>query len=939
MISRILLLISLSLAIGTAWSSQVIILDTQSINPRYFDVLPDALTLHTCRVTGDCSIDQQEIVAITGFTDAACLTKAQLLTACTHLQLKNKFEKITLTFEKRDDATYDLAVELKSCWTFKGARIKGLFANNDFYQQYYSINPGDIFDINKHQNSIAAIKESLMNQGYCNVQVLDQLEYCNATKSIIAHIYINPEQRFVIESIQVVLNNTFAQADQLERKIQKFFNVLKGYYYTAELLSKHIIDLKRSLAAQGILHALISVKEEYTYQKGTIALTIQINLKHHKPFLFFGNHFFSQQVIIQDILSFARKLDFLPSSVVKQELLTAYKKQGYIHTTIDVYEDETYHYIVIQEGKRIRINNIILAEAPHAPLDYSQQFFAASIAHSWYDEHLLAQGAARCGAWYHQQGFWDFKFVDDVLQNNADGTYDVVFSASEGTQRFLGHVTVYCGHDKITVELPSYRPGAPFDTALLTVHRKAIQDYCARSGYSNPSIHYELIPVDNRINVEWYITGNIKKRYFGPLVLNGITNMPYHIIERELCFKPGDIWDNRALEQTLVKLRNLNIFEAVHIYPYEFEQEYSPVILSLVEDDPFELRVRAGFQQVSKNLAFRSGSTYKVGCSLLYKNPFYAADFFGLEFDITKFYRNFNVSYLRPWIFNYPITMILKGYSNKYTQPVFIGSKRPLYQAVQEGFLASFNRRWLNAGAGFNIGLELMETTDLSYAIAQAINFSAALINKKIPYFFAEPSVLLDFLDDPLNPTTGTYTVFSCKTMIPFKQPAVNFFKIMFEQSGFYTVQSVTIGGHIRFGHIFNQDFKDIMPPERFYLGGENSIRSYQRDFAPPLGVFIDEQGEAQKVPQGGKTMVHGTLELRFPLYGKLSGAVFQDLGTLIERSLTEIVPSRFLTATGFGLRYQTPIGPFRFDIGWKWFKSEPCESRFAAFFTLGQAF
>ena len=43
--------------------------------------------------------------------------------------------------------------------------------------------------------------------------------------------------------------------------------------------------------------------------------------------------------------------------------------------------------------------------------------------------------------------------------------------------------------------------------------------------------------------------------------------------------------------------------------------------------------------------------------------------------------------YKIPWLFNMPIKTIFQVYDNKYKQPIFIGSKKNLYEITQRGFL------------------------------------------------------------------------------------------------------------------------------------------------------------------------------------------------------------------------------------------------------------
>lgn len=120
---------------------------------------------------------------------------------------------------------------------------------------------------------------------------------------------------------------------------------------------------------------------------------------------------------------------------------------------------------------------------------------------------------------------------------------------------------------------------------------------------------------------------------------------------------------------------------------------------------------------------------------------------------------------------------------------------------------------------------------------------------------------------------------------------------------------------------------------ERFFAGGSNSFR----------GVAFD--GLGPKDPQslksvGGKALVLINLELVFPLISKvenLFGTVFFDSGNVFERRI-QVSLNAFQNAAGFGLRYRTPLGPLRFELGWN-LGAPPGERKPLAFITIGNVF
>ncbi len=93
----------------------------------------------------------------------------------------------------------------------------------------------------------------------------------------------------------------------------------------------------------------------------------------------------------------------------------------------------------------------------------------------------------------------------------------------------------------------------------------------------------------------------------------------------------------------------------------------------------------------------------------------------------------------------------------------------------------------------------------------------------------------------------------------------------------------------------------------RFFAGGPGSIRGFPPNRVGPL----DNEGR----PLGGNSLLVGSIELRFPISGDLGGVVFVDAGNVYSDS-----PGYDLgdlrVGVGPGIRYNTPVGPFRLDFG-----------------------
>jgi translocation and assembly module TamA len=108
----------------------------------------------------------------------------------------------------------------------------------------------------------------------------------------------------------------------------------------------------------------------------------------------------------------------------------------------------------------------------------------------------------------------------------------------------------------------------------------------------------------------------------------------------------------------------------------------------------------------------------------------------------------------------------------------------------------------------------------------------------------------------------------------------------------------------LRLGFTWHSEF-DVLPPSvRFFAGGDNSIRGFDFESLGPM----DEDGQVI----GGDRLAVASAEYEIPFSPSWSGAAFIDSGNAFTGTNFD-----GRTGAGFGLRWQSPLGPIRFDIAW----------------------
>lgn len=225
-------------------------------------------------------------------------------------------------------------------------------------------------------------------------------------------------------------------------------------------------------------------------------------------------------------------------------------------------------------------------------------------------------------------------------------------------------------------------------------------------------------------------------------------------------------------------------------------------------------------------------------------------------------------------------------------------------------------------------------------------------------------SVIRDTRDDPLDPGKGTFVALDGEAAGRTLGSEVGFAKTVLQGFVYRRLpgpRRIVIAGGARLGLarglprdverlgddgqlLFGPDgvplidvVTDLPAAERFFAGGDNTVRGFAQD---RLGepATLDRNG----LPTGGNALLVFNTEVRVPVWRGLIAAGFVDAGNVFLR-VSNLDLGAIRGAAGFGIRYLSPIGPIRVDLGFKLspltFASGARESRTALHITVGQAF
>ncbi|MEW6670297.1 MAG: BamA/TamA family outer membrane protein [Thermodesulfobacteriota bacterium] len=463
------------------------------------------------------------------------------------------------------------------------------------------------------------------------------------------------------------------------------------------------------------------------------------------------------------------------------------------------------------------------------------------------------------------------------------------------------------------------KTGRIFETAAYNDAKKVILKACGNSGYPFAGVTGKVTVNTQTHTASIYFRLNPQQQYaFGPLkILPNDTGVNDIVIVRAVSFKEGELYVADKVDRSRRNLFDLDMFQLALIKPEAPEPDAAAVPMTVQLTAKKRQNIRFG-------VGYGSEDGFRLKGAWTYRNPWGWAGKTSLSAKRSDLIENIQADYIQPYFLDARNTLRSK-----------IGFEREKFESYTNlktfgaaGLERNFMENWTVA-AGYNLemnDLENVEITDpeeLKRVARQNIYFISSLLT----------GLTYNSTDNALDPNKGSIASLSAEWASDLLGSEIRFVRPALELKRYQPVfESITVAGRVRYETIVTDDSTSIPIFKRLFLGGSNTVRGYDFQKIPPL----DNNGS----PLGGLSALNASLELRFPIYPKVTGVVFGDMGHLNSDYFRIDTPEMYYTG-GAGIRYHTILGPLRLDLGYKLNppESEQKVDRWRVHFSIGQAF
>jgi outer membrane protein insertion porin family len=564
-----------------------------------------------------------------------------------------------------------------------------------------------------------------------------------------------------------------------------------------------------------------------------------------------------------------------------------------------------------------------------------------------YRRDFLRRDVEALNSFYRMNGFFETKVaVESVETNEKSNSVKIRLSVNEGPQSLV-HGLRFAGQNLISeTELRKglrLVEGAPYNPTLLEADRFTLLSKCFENGYLGARTVHAVQFDSTSADIDWTITPGDPVRVRDTRV-SGTRRVREELVRRELTFRGGELFRKKRILESTQNLYDTGYFNSVEIEPDSIDVAKREVdlVVQVRERKMGYLETGVGVGNVYGNRIFGEWgqrNIFGTGNVLSIKSSYAFQLFPDNQFSLKEI--DFRSKYMRhEGELRFPHII---GTWNTFSLGAFYERDATIEPIIIKdlGFTTRLSRRF-SRETSLLLGYSLERIQRLEIEEEQSSSRRRAL-----DLVFSR-----DTRDFYFNPQRGTYFTEEGRFTGGFLGGEDNYYSVIASVRRYMRIGGGTVLAYrLRAGYAdaFGDSRETGLPIEsRFFVGGGNSVRGFKENSVGPVGPTLE--------PQGGRVMLLTNAEMRFPIplliRYHFGGALFLDGGTtwnsVDEIHFTDfrftadekdVTREDYMYGVGIGLRYYTPVGPLRFDIGFPVKKYADVDYDYRIHISLGQIF
>lgn len=536
----------------------------------------------------------------------------------------------------------------------------------------------------------------------------------------------------------------------------------------------------------------------------------------------------------------------------------------------------------------------------------------------------IERDSDRIKAVYIDNGYLDIKVSEPGIRYNEekDG-YVVSFSIEEGLQYKVSRIT-FSGElagdqDEIRPKL-ELLPDSVFSSFVLQSDIGKVTDFYGDKGYAfaNVTPDVRLDKANNLVSVDYSIEKG-KEVYIRNINILDNTRTRDHVVRRELSLQEQSLYSVSKLRAARYEAARLGYFEDnVEVLTHRVEGTEDLLDVDVkVEERPTGFFSFGGGVSSVENFLF-SGQIQE-------SNLFGYGKTLSLDAQIGGVTKALSLNYRDPYFFgtNWLFDVSLYAHDRDYrdfersAQGISLGVGRRIKRYFQVRVFQEFSKQDVHNVRG-DAQLVLSETERTIVSTGLGLSW-----DKRNNYLDPTKGFLLS--------TSVEYAgLFAGNTdFIKYNATAKSW--IPFWKSTYFAARA-------NYGllHLIDAG-DDLIVEERFFLGGPNTLRGFRYRRVGPRRP-TDTGGY---VIIGGVQQILASLDFVVPLSKTvgLKAVAFFDIGNAFDQDEFSLNPSNLRKDAGFGIRWISPLGPMKLDIGFPIGERLRDEAKYEVQFTIGNLF